>query len=738
MMLLESIVRSELAKALGWTLVHSLWEGAAIALALAISFGIARSARVRYAAACLAMLALLAGFAATLYRFMPNEINRPAVRMLPQLVSPSASERPVVNARAPWDASELLPWLAPVWLAGVLLFQLRYLVSWTAAGRLRRIGVCTAPEAWIERLDGLRARLRMTKSVTLLESCFAEVPVVIGHLRPVILMPVGLLAGLPAGQVEAILLHELAHIRRADYLVNLMQTLLEGLLFYHPAAWWISSAIRKEREHCCDDLVVLTSGNAHEYATALAALAGNGWTVRQGALAATGGNLVKRIQRMLSQPEAPRNVFAPILPVGILVVTGAVGLGAWQAPTVSLPFVRLAQAQTAPAEHAAASKYDRWLTEEVVYIITDRERAEFKKLGTDEERDHFIEQFWERRDPTPGTPKNEYRDEHYRRIAYVNDRFTTHSGLPGWKMDRGRIYIQYGPPDEIDSHPSGGSYTRPPEEGGAQTVTYPFEQWRYRFIEGIGNNVILEFVDKEKTGDYRLTMDPAQKEVPAPPIKREQAERAEKLREAERRLASAHTEQVQQQLRALAEQLRAAEKQTESVPEQKLLQWQQVLQDAKLAQAERGVQTAAAQLKLLLQKYNEDFPEVVGTRRQLTEATLLRDELLKNEEATFGQQENSVFLSGSGSQAAVVILPDRSILVTIPFEFSARQYLVSISAVSSDGKTSWSNTNRQVTSNNGSLTVGLALPAGSYTLKAVVKDSASSTEKTYVVNFSVK
>jgi beta-lactamase regulating signal transducer with metallopeptidase domain len=174
------------------------------------------------------------------------------------------------------------------------------------------------------------ARLLLTKPVTLLESCFAEVPVVIGHLRPVILMPVGLLAGLPAGQIEAILLHELAHIRRADYLVNLMQTLVEGLLFYHPAAWWISSSIRTERENCCDDLVVLTNQDAHEYATALAALAENRWTMREAALAATGGNLVKRIRRVLAQPEGPRTPIAPLLSVGILVVTGAATLAAWQ------------------------------------------------------------------------------------------------------------------------------------------------------------------------------------------------------------------------------------------------------------------------------------------------------------------------------------------------------------------------------------------------------------------------
>ncbi len=155
--------------------------------------------------------------------------------------------------------------------------------------------------------------------------------------------------------------------------------------------------------------------------------------------------------------------------------------------------------------------YKKWLNEEVTYIITDEERKAFKSLSTDDERQQFIEQFWLRRDPTPDTEENEYREEHYRRIAYANDRFA--SGIPGWKTDRGRIYIEYGPPDEIESHPSGGTYERPYEEGGGSTSTYPFEQWRYRYIEGIGTNIILEFVDTTMSGEYHLTMDPSEKDA---------------------------------------------------------------------------------------------------------------------------------------------------------------------------------------------------------------------------------
>jgi GWxTD domain-containing protein len=157
------------------------------------------------------------------------------------------------------------------------------------------------------------------------------------------------------------------------------------------------------------------------------------------------------------------------------------------------------------------SPYKKWLTDEVPYIITNEERAAFRKLSTDDEREQFIEQFWERRNPNPGSPENEFKEEYYRRIAYANEHYA--SGIPGWKTDRGRIYIMYGPPDEIEDHSMGGTYQRPPEEGGGQTATFPFEQWRYRYIEGIGSNIILEFVDPTMTGEFRLTMDPGEKDA---------------------------------------------------------------------------------------------------------------------------------------------------------------------------------------------------------------------------------
>jgi GWxTD domain-containing protein len=155
--------------------------------------------------------------------------------------------------------------------------------------------------------------------------------------------------------------------------------------------------------------------------------------------------------------------------------------------------------------------YKKWLDEDVVYIITDDERKAFKQLSNDEERDQFIEAFWQRRDPTPDTEENEFKEEHYRRIAYANEHFA--AGIPGWKTDRGRIYITFGPPDEIESHPSGGTYERPMEEGGGETSTYPFEDWRYRYLEGVGQDVVIEFVDTCMCGDFHMTIDRGEKDA---------------------------------------------------------------------------------------------------------------------------------------------------------------------------------------------------------------------------------
>jgi TonB family protein len=321
---------------------------------------------------------------------------------------------------------------------------------------------------------------------------------VLGYFRPLILLPVGLLAGLSCAQVESILLHELAHIRRHDYLINALQGFVEGLFFYHPAVWWISRVMRTEREHCCDDVAVAISGRAYEYALALAALEESRIIGRSASVAATGGSLVKRIHRLL-YPKT-NGAWAPFLAAAVLVVTCAATLAAWPLKPVHGDSSML----QSESERELGTKYSKWLNEDVGYIIDDAERTAFLRLSTDQERDKFVVQFWERRNPTPGA-SNKFKEEHYRRLAYTNQHFA--AGLPGWKTDRGHIYIVYGPPDEIESHPRGNG---------------SIEIWLYHHIEDIGDNATLTFVDGTGQGDFRLA--PGTPFLPGTPFMKEQIE----------------------------------------------------------------------------------------------------------------------------------------------------------------------------------------------------------------------
>jgi GWxTD domain-containing protein len=183
----------------------------------------------------------------------------------------------------------------------------------------------------------------------------------------------------------------------------------------------------------------------------------------------------------------------------LFLVCSAVVVGLW------------AQDASALRQEESQDYYRKWLDEDVVYIITEEEREVFQRLTTPEEKEQFIEQFWRRRDPDPSTAVNEFKEEYFRRIAYANEHFS--SGLPGWMTDRGRIYIIHGPPAEIEAHPSGGYYERPANEGGGSTVTFPFEVWRYRHIEGVGDDVELEFVDPSLTGEYKLALYPEEKDA---------------------------------------------------------------------------------------------------------------------------------------------------------------------------------------------------------------------------------
>jgi GWxTD domain-containing protein len=477
MRLLDFVVSTPVSEALGWTVLHSLWEGAVIALALAAALACTRSPRIRYGMGCIALLALLCGFGFTLARLLPESYDGARTQIHATLPVWRDLPRLSLNKGLVPDLAVLIPWLAPLWLCGVCLFYCRYAAGWLSSQRLRSRGVCNAPEPWQASLSRLAAELKVSRPVVLLESFFADAPMVMGHFRPAILVPLGFLAGLPPDQVEAILLHELAHVSRSDYLVNVCQRLLEGLLFYHPAAWWISRVIRAERENCCDDIVVSQRGNAHVYAAALSELERNRferWSPHQAAVAAKGGNLVKRIRRLL-YPKGPNGIWAPAMALAVLLVTSGVLVAAWRMDPAPQP-----------------ESWQKWLHEDVVYIISDEEKAAFEHLTSDAERLQFVEQFWERRDPTPGTPENEFKQEHYRRLAFANKHYRTASGTPGWQTDRGHIYIVYGPPDEIDSHPK-TPYT-----------AYGLEEWKYLKVEGTSGEQTFSFFDRTGGGDYRL------------------------------------------------------------------------------------------------------------------------------------------------------------------------------------------------------------------------------------------
>jgi GWxTD domain-containing protein len=494
MNLLQTFIASPLAGAIGWTLVYSLLEGAVISAALgAVLVGV-RSPRARYAAACGAMLAMLACFVFTLARMMPERTEALLV-LRPSAVAVRGAAS-VTDAPVVWQArlAMIVPWLAPFWIVGVLLIYAERIVGCFSARRLRRKGVCCASSHWQHEAARLSARLHISRPVKLLESCLTDVPMVLGHFRPLILMPVGMLAGIPQGQVEAVLLHELAHIRRCDYLANLLQRFVEGLFFYHPAVWWFSNVMRAERENCCDDVVVSTNGDAHEYAVALTTLEQNRLNGRIPAIAAIGGNPVKRIRRLL-RPK-PSGALAPFLAAGILIATAAVSLAAWKA---SLHQDQLSASESA-AEKTLPPAYARWIKGPISYIITPQEKDVFLRLVTNEERDKFVKQFWERRNPNPGSLENVLKEEFYRRVTYADQHFA-YPGVTGWKTDMGHLYIAWGPPNEIENHPKG---THGP---------HAVDDWYYNYIPRVGENVKIAFIDRTGSGDFRFALN-----VPLPAL----------------------------------------------------------------------------------------------------------------------------------------------------------------------------------------------------------------------------
>ena len=324
---MNSIPTMPLVEALGWTLVHFIWQGAVVALLLAITKKVLkrRPANLRYLAACLGMLAMLAlplvTFLALRYYSPSTGVATLDSHQLLDNAKPeslrvdladylvlgadligSKASSPALDRRGRF--SQLAPWLTSLWLAGVVVLSLRMLGGWLYARRLKTHLIGPLSEEWQFRFTQLCRNIRVLRPVRILESALVQVPTVIGWLRPVVLIPASALLGLTPNQLEAVVAHELAHIRRYDYLVNLLQTAVEIVLFYHPAIWWLSREIRQEREHCCDDVAVEVCGDALVYARALTEIEVLRNIAPQLAMAANGGSLLSRIQRILgNSPE---------------------------------------------------------------------------------------------------------------------------------------------------------------------------------------------------------------------------------------------------------------------------------------------------------------------------------------------------------------------------------------------------------------------------------------------------
>lgn len=322
---------------LGFTLLHFLWQGSAIGLiAAGVLRGLrGRSANARYVAAC-AALALMAGSVVGTYVWLNTSSGAGSAAAsgvaIPAPVAAAAVAKLAAGVSEGWR--QWLPWFDCLWFAGVAVLAARSFLSWRAARRLCTQGVQAVPREWQARAEALLERLAVTAPVRVCESALAEVPGVVGFLKPMVLLPGSALAGLPADQLETILAHELAHIRRHDYLVNLLQTAVETLLFYHPAVWWVSAVIRTERENCCDDVAVAVCGSPFKYASALARLEQMRHSSAAAmALAATDGSLVKRISRLLGQrPASATRTYW--LPGALLVLIAAAGLVAQQRQAV--------------------------------------------------------------------------------------------------------------------------------------------------------------------------------------------------------------------------------------------------------------------------------------------------------------------------------------------------------------------------------------------------------------------
>jgi uncharacterized protein (TIGR03435 family) len=341
---------------LGSTLLHFLWQGTLIAALYAAARRFARP-NTRYFVACVALAAMMAAPPIAWRLLRQSDALPVSMHLLERVpLTPSTGPAETVTLWEPVSSAQsaqILPWVVAVWLAGAMALWIRLIGAWIVAARIRSTLVRPAPPEWQQTLNRLKARVGVSRPVRLLISALVQTPAVIGWLRPVVLVPIGALAGLPSAQIEALLIHELAHIRRHDYLVNILQSVAEALLFYHPAVWWVSGHIRTEREMCCDDVAVSLTGDAFTYASALAELEASRPAHLRSAMAASGSSLSDRIRRLLGQsrPVARTLTGADAALSALLLMIAAYSVFAQSAPAPRFEVASIKLDKSAPPRH---------------------------------------------------------------------------------------------------------------------------------------------------------------------------------------------------------------------------------------------------------------------------------------------------------------------------------------------------------------------------------------------------
>ncbi len=448
---------------------HAMWLAASVKFALPFSLLVAVGSAIEWPRTPLALAST------------PNffEITR------------IVAEPVAVSAANPGPG--LLTWIAgSVWLTGFTIILLRWCYAWRRSHRKVR-----SATRWHEPVPGW-ADVRV--------SVDAAGPAVFGLVRPVLLLPARIDEQLTGEELSAVIAHERAHVRRYDNLTTALHRIVTAVFWFHPFVWWIGKRLIEERERASDEAAVAAGFSPRVFAEGLLKVCRSVLGAPRACAAGVySPNLKTRVEGIMKFDQI-RNLH-PVLRLVIaafllLSLSGPVAGGFLRpSPPGAVRFLQPAIQEPAPEgpqvppgeEGAVTDALERWLHEDVDYIIENIERTAFEGLGTHEEREQFIESFWLRRDPTPGTIANEYREEHYRRFAEANRRYSF-GGTPGWQTDRGRIYIVYGEPESVESGVS----------GAGQPASFASERWRYAYIEGLGENAELTFVDVNRTGEYGL------------------------------------------------------------------------------------------------------------------------------------------------------------------------------------------------------------------------------------------